>query len=97
MLQLQPVLAELKEQGVDLYVIAAGQASGIERYFNENQLEATVVHDTDYTIFQKYAINAVPSLLLIDKEGRAAFAKLGWGADTYDNEILPLLTELLAE
>lgn len=97
MLQLQPELEDLREQGVDLYVVAAGQASEIEKFFNQNQLEATVIYDKDYVIAQQYSVRAVPYLLLVDKQGRVAYTKLGWGGNTYEDEIVPLLSALLAE
>lgn len=97
MLQLQPELAELKEQGVDLYVIAVGPAAGLEQYFKELELEASVIHDKEHEIFPKYDVMAVPTLLLIDKEGRAAFSQKGWSSNSYEQEILPLLTKLLDE
>jgi thioredoxin-related protein len=97
LLQLQPELADLKEQGIDLYVIAAGLQKDLAWFFDQVELEATVVHDTDYTIFQKYSIVSIPTLLLIDKEGKAAFAHVGWGTNSFEQHIEPLLLELLAE
>lgn len=94
---MQPELADLREQGVDLYVIAAGQTSDIEYFFNQNQLEATIVHDKDYAIVQQYDVTAVPFLLIVDKQGRIAYAQRGWADGAYERSILPLLTTLLAE
>ncbi len=97
MLQLQPELADLREQGVDLYVVASGKTSDVEHFFDSNQLEAIVIHDQDYKIGGQYGVTAVPFVLIIDKEGRVAFAQLGWGGDTYEATVMPLLTTLLAE
>ncbi len=94
---MQPELAALKEQGVDLYVIAIGSEKDLSWFFNEVQLEATIIHDTDFSIFQKYSVVALPSLLLIDKEGRVAFNLVGWGLEAFTEQIQPLLTDLLAE
>lgn len=94
---MQPELAELREQGVDLYVVAAGQTSDVENFFTQTQLEATIVHDKDYKISQQYAIEVVPFLVVVDKQGRVAYAQLGWADKAYEDVLSPLLTTLLAE
>ncbi|NLW17501.1 MAG: redoxin domain-containing protein [Firmicutes bacterium] len=94
---MQPELAELREQGIDSYVVAVGSREELIRVFNKLQLEATIIHDSDFSIFQKYSVVSIPKTILVDKEGRAAFAQVGWGYDTLEQEIRPLLTELVAE
>lgn len=97
MLQLQPELEALSEQGVDLYVIASGLESYVSDFFSENKLLASIIHDTDYAISRQYSVQGVPYVLVVDKQGRVAYAQLGWGATTYDEEMEPLLRTLLAE
>lgn len=97
MLQLQPELPDLREQGVDLYVVAAGSATSVTDFFEQNRLEAAVIHDHDHQIAREYRVSAIPFVLLIDKQGRVAYAHLGWSNDTYETQILPSLETLLAE
>jgi peroxiredoxin len=97
MLQLQPELVGLQEQGIDLYVVATGRASDVRSFFVEGQIEAVVLHDNDMTIFQAYDVSAVPFVLFIDKQGRIAYAQRGWSANAYEEAILPVLTSLQNE
>lgn len=92
---MQPELPQLKEQGVDLYVIAAGRERDLKAFFEQNKLESTVIWDQDLSIFRTYQVDGVPASYFLDKQGRIRDHRLGWGSTSLAEfkDIVKVLSE----
>lgn len=93
---MQPKLGELKEQGIDLYVVAIGKEDELKEIFTENEVEATVIYDAGAKIHQQFRA-LLPETLYVDREGRVAAVTLGWGPGALEMETLPLIEAILEE
>ncbi len=97
MLQLQPQLGELQKLGADLYIIAYGSERDLKAFFTENPMEATIIHDSQGSVFQQYGVYIFPTTLIVDLAGRVAYSHLGWTHTSYIDTILPAVTTLASE
>lgn len=97
MLQLQPKLAEWKQQGIDLYVVTAGSESDLKKFFEGRKIEATIVYDPALDVVKQYGVSGIPHTFFVDKAGRVAFDSLGWMDQWLDTKFVPVLTALLEE
>ncbi|BCV24624.1 redoxin domain-containing protein [Gelria sp. Kuro-4] len=77
-LQLQPELPKLKEQGLDFYIIAAGSERDLRAFFGRTKLEATVVWDKKLDIFRTYEVDGIPASFFVDRKGKIRDQRLGW-------------------
>jgi peroxiredoxin len=94
-LQLQPELPELKEQGMDFYVVTAGSERELRAFFDRIDLEATIIWDKDLSIFRTYEVVGIPASYFIDKKGRIRDQRLGWTSSSLGEfkDIVKLLCE----
>ncbi len=68
-----------KSHGDKLNVITISldeQKSALEAYFSKNKLDLPVYHG-DEAIARKFEIQAIPTLVIFDKDGTQTFAKAG--------------------
>ena len=64
--------------------------SAVEKY----ELKYPVVTDVDYKTWEAFGVNAWPTIVILDKQGRIRYTHVGEGAyDTQENVIRTLLAE----
>jgi peroxiredoxin len=95
-LQLQPELEEIKEQGIGFYFIIAGRERELRAFFERYPVSADVLWDEDLQIFWDYDVEALPATFFVDKEGLVRETKLGWGKDSL-TELKSLVNQLVSE
>lgn len=97
LLGLQPKLAELQEQGVDLYVFVNGSRADNLQFFQRNPLQAVILADQEIEVARRFGVTALPQSFFVDRQGRLAAGIIGWGKNSYQDSVLPLLEALLDE
>jgi peroxiredoxin len=93
-----PVLERLNRElgpgGLTVLVFAAdlGGQPVVEAYFRERPTALTVLLDRYQTTVRRYGVSEIPSLFLIDPEGRVVFKQVGFREDLYEQvwALLPL-------
>jgi thiol-disulfide isomerase/thioredoxin len=67
-----------KDWPVITVAMQSGNASDIELYLNEHQLDWTVIPDPDGSLAQRYGVRGVPSSFILNKEGVIRFQEAGY-------------------
>lgn len=81
-----PVVAELAEEykDQDVMLIAVNQAEEkhvIINFLQENNLDITVVLDSDRSVAEKYQVSGIPQTVIIDYEGKIKAVHVGYTPD----------------
>jgi len=77
---------ELRDAGLTILVFAtdlAGQPV-VEAYFRGNPTTLTVLLDRYQTTVRRYGVGEIPTLFLIDPDGRVVFKQVGFREDLYE-------------
>lgn len=79
MLQLQPELPALKEQGVDFYIVSMDSEKELKAFFGEKKVAASIVRDSMGSVFMAYGVDGIPTSCYFDKQGKLVDQTVGWG------------------
>lgn len=93
---MQPELDAIREEGMEFYLVVAGQDRELKAFFELNPLPAAILWDKDFKIFEDYNIKALPTTVFVDKAGFVRETKLGWGKGSLQ-ELSVLVSQLTSE
>lgn len=82
MLQLQPVLEDWKKNNFELIIITSDTQKGMQKFVEENNIEATVLLDPEYSVGRQYGVQYIPTDYLVDEKGKIVDKFAGWNSET---------------
>jgi peroxiredoxin len=92
-------LEDFKKRNASVVAIAPDTIDHARAYFDKNQLPFTCLADPGRTVFSQYDVKSAlaslgqrPGLFIVDKDGIARFAYLGW-----QQWEIPTIDETLAQ
>jgi peroxiredoxin len=104
---LQKLADRFSSRGVEIYWVSLNSAkpgartyasdADLKEFAQKNNLRVKVLRDPDMQAYRYYALDALPTLVILDKEGKVARKHVGFGPDqseTY-NQIIRELEQLL--
>ena len=104
---LQKIADRYSSRGVQVYWVSINSAKqGARNYASDPDLQAfaqkhnlkvTVLRDPDQTAYKAFGLDAVPTVVLIDRQGNVAHKQVGFGTDqgeTY-GELIRVIEQLL--
>lgn len=95
-----PHLAELykkhRTEGLQVVAITNEDAAIAGRFAKDAALPFPVLIDEDNSIFRRFQADSIPTLVVLDKQGRAAGACQGYSPEQFD-QITALTARLLKE
>ncbi len=92
--------ATLRDKGLTIIGVHTPESEyeknfdSVKTAVEKNELKYPVVLDVDYKTWEAFGVNAWPTIIILDKQGRIRYTHVGEGAyDTQENVIKTLLTE----
>ncbi len=104
---LQKIADRYSSRGVEVYWVSInGAKPGARNYASDADLQAfgqkhdlkiTVLRDPDQAAYKAFALNAVPTVVIFDRQGKLVHKHVGFGTDQGEayNEIVRELEQLL--
>lgn len=84
------------DQDIGFYMVSVGeQAETVRRYFEVNQIAAQIAIDTDRAVSDKYLVDYIPHVVVIDKEGKIVLVTIG--KDEVEERLSAKLAELFPD
>jgi peroxiredoxin len=68
----------------------------VEQFARQHQLDFPVVIEEGRSITNKYLVDVIPQIVLIDRRGKVRMVRVGNSADD-ERDILAMISTLLAE
>ncbi|MCH9650418.1 MAG: TlpA family protein disulfide reductase [Deltaproteobacteria bacterium] len=81
---LEPLYEEFRHQGLEIFSIDLGEEEAkVQAFLEKNPVPYPVLMDFDGEVSDRYGVFALPTVLIIDRQGQIAFTRGGiTGADT---------------
>jgi len=75
------ISAVLKDKPGMTVAVRSGDDQKLIEYLHVNQLDWSVVNDSDGAIGERYGVRAVPALFFLDRRGNIAFTSAGYTSE----------------
>ena len=75
--QLEKLYGELHGQGLEILAISSESPEDIRAFLSERPLSFPVLLDTDGLVAERYGVEALPTAVLIDRQGNVADTRTG--------------------
>lgn len=75
---MQPYMAEWRERGLVVVLISADHPDQLAAFVAEHDLEIYVLLDPDHTVHRLYGVQARPTSIFLNREGRVEHSSVGW-------------------
>jgi peroxiredoxin len=104
---LQKIADRFSNRGVQVYWVSINSAkpgarnfasdSDLQGFAQKNNLRLKMLRDPDQEAYRYYGLDALPTLVILDKEGKVARKHVGFGTDQGEayNQIIRELEQLL--
>ena len=93
---LEAVSRRYRDRGVTVLLINEGESAERVRAWAKRRFTAPILLDEDERVGQRYRVEALPALFIVDQSGRVVHAHEGYGGGLERNLAL-ILDELLTE
>lgn len=80
-----------------MYIVAAGNVAELKKFFTDNKIIATIVHDPNLDVVKQYNVSGIPRTFFVDNAGKIAYDSLGWTGSHLEGKFLPVLNKLISE
>jgi peroxiredoxin len=104
---LQKIADRFSDRGVQVYWVSINSArpgartyasdADIQEFAQKNTLRIKMLRDPDQEAYRYYGLDALPTLVILDREGKVARKHVGFGTDQGEayNQIIRELEQLL--
>jgi len=69
-----------KEYNLITIAVQSGDNQALKKFMQERELDFPLINDAQGVLAKKFSIGAFPTTLIFDKEGKLAFAEVGYTA-----------------
>lgn len=77
-LQLQPVLEDWKQHNFELIIITSDKPDDMKEFMQKNNIQATVLLDSEYTASKQYRVQYIPTDILVNEQSQIDQQFVGW-------------------
>jgi peroxiredoxin len=104
---LQKIADRFSDRGVQVYWVSINSArpgartyasdANLQEFAQKNNLRVKMLRDPDQEAYRYYGLDALPTLVILDREGKVARKHVGFGTDQGEayNQIIRELEQLL--
>ncbi|MGE0132284.1 MAG: peroxiredoxin family protein [Blastocatellales bacterium] len=104
---LQKLADRYSSRGVQVYWVSINSAkpgarnyasdADLQAFAQKHNLKASVLRDPDQTAYKAFGLDAVPTVVLIDRQGNLAHKQVGFGTDQGEayGELIRVIEQLL--
>jgi peroxiredoxin len=78
MLQLQPMIGQWKDKGLETVVVTTDSRASIDDFFSKHPIDLTVLFDDKGEAGQAYQVMATPTGFLANRQGILKYNSVGW-------------------
>jgi len=93
---LDVIYRKFKDQGVEVLLINEGEDPETVREWVSGRFEAPILLDRDGAVGHRYQLPGVPTLFLLDREGRILYLRGGY-AGGLERNLKAILQQLLSD